>query len=83
MLLIKSLNSKFILLFLLLFFIINSNYCFASILNIETPAKQVVIYDHEIDKVLYEKNSNSFMKPASMAKVMTAYIVFDSLQMGL
>ena len=82
MLLIKSLNSKFILLFLLSFFIINSNYSFASILNIETPAKQVVIYDHEIDEVLFEKNSNSFMKPASMAKVMTAYIVFDRLTDG-
>ena len=33
-------------------------------------------------KVLFEKNSNDLMKPASMAKIMTAYIVFDRLQEG-
>ena len=52
----------------------------AQILDITTPAKQVVIYDHEADEILFEKNSNNLMKPASMAKVMTSYIVFDKLK---
>ena len=52
----------------------------AQILDITTPAKQVVIYDHEADEILFEKNSNNFMKPASMAKVMTSYIVFDKIK---
>ena len=54
--------------------------CAAQILDITTPAKQVVIYDHETDEILFEKNSNNLMKPASMAKVMTSYIVFDKIK---
>ena len=52
----------------------------AKILDITTPAKQVVIYDHEADEILFEKKSNNLMKPASMAKVMTSYIVFDKIK---
>ena len=52
----------------------------SQILDITTPAKQVMIYDHEADEVLFEKNADELMKPASMAKVMTAYIVFDKLK---
>ena len=55
---------------------------YGNFLKLNTPAKQVILYDHEIKKVLYEKNSNAPMKPASMAKIMTAYIVFDRLQEG-
>ena len=55
---------------------------YGNFLKLNTSAKQVILYDHEIKKVLYEKNSNAFMKPASMAKIMTAYIVFDRLQEG-
>ena len=55
---------------------------YGNILKLKTPAKQVILYDHEIKKILFEKNSNEIMKPASMAKIMTAYIVFDRLQEG-
>ena len=55
---------------------------YSNILKLKTPAKQVILYDHEIKKILFEKNSNEIMKPASMAKIMTAYIVFDRLQEG-
>ena len=60
--------------------IININSSFSNILDITTPAKQVIIYDHEANEVLFEKNSDDLMKPASMAKVMTAYIVFDRIK---
>ena len=53
---------------------------FSKILDIKTPAKQVIIYDHEVEEVLFEKNSDQLMKPASMAKVMTSYIVFDRIK---
>ena len=53
---------------------------FSKILDIKTPAKQVIIYDHEVDEVLFEKNADQLMKPASMAKVMTSYIVFDRIK---
>ena len=52
----------------------------SNILDITTPAKQVIIYDHEVDQVLFQKNADELMKPASMAKVMTAYIVFDRIK---
>ena len=59
---------------------LNIKISFSKILDIKTPAKQVIIYDHEVDKVLFEKNANQLMKPASMAKVMTSYIVFDRIK---
>ncbi len=55
---------------------------YGNILKLNTPAKQVILYDHDVKKILFEKNSNDIMKPASMAKIMTAYIVFDRLQEG-
>ena len=77
-----KLFNRFFLLFnvFLCFVIIKSNPSFSNILDITTPAKQVIIYDHEADEVLFEKNSDDLMKPASMAKVMTAYIVFDRIK---
>ena len=67
---------------IILILIIAPFQVYGNFLKLNTPAKQVILYDHEIKKVLYEKNSNDFMKPASMAKIMTAYIVFDRLQEG-
>ena len=77
-----KLFNRYFLLFnvFLCFVIIKSNPSFSNILDITTPAKQVIIYDHEADEVLFEKNSDDLMKPASMAKVMTAYIVFDRIK---
>ena len=59
---------------------LNSRVSFSKILDIKTPAKQAIIYDHEVDQVLFEKNADQLMKPASMAKVMTSYIVFDRIK---
>ena len=64
----------------LCFVTINIKSSFSNILDITTPAKQVMIYDHEANEVLFEKNADDLMKPASMAKVMTAYIVFDRIK---
>ncbi len=65
--------------FLILSFV-NLKESSSKILDIKTPAKQVIIYDHEVDEVLFEKNADQLMKPASMAKVMTSYIVFDRIK---
>ena len=79
MLKIKTLclRSFIISILIIVFF---SNQSFSNLLDITTPAKHVVIYDHEVDEILYEKNGDEIMKPASMAKVMTAYIVFDRIK---
>ena len=65
--------------FLILCFVNIKESC-SKILDIQSPAKQVIIYDHEVDEVLFEKNADQLMKPASMAKVMTSYIVFDRIK---
>ena len=71
--------------YLLFFFLLSFNFIWmkksiSQLLDINSPAKQVIIFDHEADEVLYEKNADQIMKPASMAKVMTAYIIFDKLK---
>ena len=74
-------NKTYFVFNILIYFIFGlSAISTAQILDITTPAKQVVIYDHETDEILFEKNSNNLMKPASMAKVMTSYIVFDKIK---
>ena len=47
-----------------------------------TPSEFVIIMDHESGEVLYEKNADAPMKPASMAKLMTTYIIFKQLSEG-
>ena len=71
--------------YLLFFFLLSFNFIWmkksiSQLLDIKSPAKQVIIYDHQADEVLFEKNADQIMKPASMAKVMTAYIIFDKLK---
>ena len=71
--------------YLLFFFLLSFNFIWikksiAQLLDIKSPAKQIIIYDHESNEVLFEKNADQIMKPASMAKVMTAYIIFDKLK---
>ena len=50
--------------------------------EIITPSEYVIIMDHESGDILYEKNADAPMKPASMAKMMTVYIVFKQLDEG-
>ena len=71
--------------YLLFFFLLSFNFIWiktsiSQLLDIKSPAKQVIIYDHEADEILFEKNADQIMKPASMAKVMTAYVIFDKLK---
>jgi serine-type D-Ala-D-Ala carboxypeptidase (penicillin-binding protein 5/6) len=48
----------------------------------QTLAAQVIVVDAESGAVLFEKNANALMAPASMAKIMTAEIVFRELAEG-
>ena len=49
---------------------------------LETDAKQAIIIDHDTGIVLFEKDARRPMPPASMTKIMTAYMVFDALERG-
>ena len=50
--------------------------------EILTPAKQAYITDFESGKVLFAKNAEAPMKPASMAKIMTIFLVFQRVADG-
>ncbi|HWK43924.1 MAG TPA: D-alanyl-D-alanine carboxypeptidase family protein [Stellaceae bacterium] len=50
--------------------------------QIDTDAKYVYIVDAKTGTVLMDKGGEERMAPASMSKIMTAYLVFDQLKQG-
>jgi D-alanyl-D-alanine carboxypeptidase (penicillin-binding protein 5/6) len=50
--------------------------------GIPTAAPYVVLMDAESGSVLFEKSSEQLMAPSSMAKLMTAEVVFNEIQNG-
>ena len=50
--------------------------------QIEIEAKHVILQDHHSGKILYEKNADGKIYPASMTKIMTTIVVFDLLKKG-
>ncbi|MEM9738428.1 MAG: D-alanyl-D-alanine carboxypeptidase family protein [Pseudomonadota bacterium] len=48
----------------------------------ESEASHAVIMDHASGVVLWEKNGSDAMIPASMTKMMTAYLVFERIETG-
>jgi D-alanyl-D-alanine carboxypeptidase (penicillin-binding protein 5/6) len=48
----------------------------------ETAAKAAIIMDYRTGVVLFEKNADERIPPASMSKLMTAYMIFDRLKAG-
>ena len=49
---------------------------------IETIAREAILMDMTTGEVLFEKNADQAMAPASMSKMMTAYMVFERLRDG-
>ena len=50
--------------------------------NIEIDAPYVILQDHLSGEILYEKNADDRIYPASMTKIMTTIVTFDLLKMG-
>ncbi len=48
----------------------------------QTQAKYAYLYDMKHDMVLLEKNAQETMGPSSMTKLMTLYLLFDTLKRG-
>ncbi|MEO0864198.1 MAG: D-alanyl-D-alanine carboxypeptidase family protein [Pseudomonadota bacterium] len=48
----------------------------------ETQARSAWLYDVETDTVLFEKNADVPLPPASMSKLMTLYMLFEALRDG-
>ena len=53
--------------------------------NVKTHANSkyasIIIEEHS-EKILYSRSANQLRHPASMAKVMTLYIIFEEIQKG-
>jgi len=49
---------------------------------VETLAKQVVLMDAQTGAILFEKNADAPMAPASMSKLMTVFMIFERLRDG-
>ncbi len=63
------------IIFTLLFFLItNQAY------SIDTKAEQAVVMDFDTNEVLFDKNANIKIIPASMTKIMTVYVAFDRIK---
>ena len=64
---------KIILSFLIIFFTFKAN-------SIDTKASQAIVIDFDTNEVLFSKNSNVKIIPASMTKIMTVYAAFDRIK---
>ena len=46
---------------------------------VDTKAEQAIVMDFNTNEILYEKNADQKVPPASMTKIMTAYAAFDRI----
>ena len=49
---------------------------------IDTQADYAVIMDYETQDVLFSKNGEELMIPASMTKIMTAHVIYEAIENG-
>ncbi len=61
--------------FLLFILIFQTSFSWA----IDSKAEQAVVLDSLNNEIIFEKNSNQKIIPASMTKIMTIYVLFDRL----
>ena len=50
--------------------------------NIEVEVPYIILQDHHSGEILYEKDADAKIYPASMTKIMTAIVTFDLLKKG-
>ena len=70
-------NLKIIIYILFCLFISQNSYS-----KIDVNARFVIVQDHLSGKILYEKDADEKIYPASMTKIMTAIVAFDLLKKG-
>ena len=68
---------KYLLIFFTIYFISNTSYS-----EIDFDVDHLIIQDHHSGKILYEKDADASIYPASMTKIMTSIVVFDLLKKG-
>jgi serine-type D-Ala-D-Ala carboxypeptidase (penicillin-binding protein 5/6) len=50
--------------------------------TIDTSARTAIVIDYDTGAVLYDKGADARMPPASMSKIMTAYVVYSYVKAG-
>jgi len=50
--------------------------------KLETNAREAILIDYDTGQVLFEKDSDKRMPPASMSKIMTVFLAFERLKDG-
>jgi len=50
--------------------------------TIDVAAKTAIVLDYDTGAILFDKNANERVPPASMSKIMTAYVVYSYLKEG-
>ena len=63
--------------FYLLIFFLNSSFA-----NLEIKARTAILQDFHSGEILYEKEPDRSIYPASMTKIMTSIIAFDLIKSG-
>ena len=76
-----NLTMKYLFLYLLSFFSLTST---VQAVSLPTPpllaAKSYALYDYNSSQFIVSQNGNARMAPASLTKLMTAYLTFDALK---
>ncbi len=54
----------------------------ASAQSFKTKAKQAILIDYETGAILFQKNADELVPPASMSKLVTLGVIFDRLKQG-
>ena len=50
--------------------------------EINVDVDHIIVQDHHSGKILFERNADDKIYPASMTKIMTAIVTFDLLKKG-
>ena len=64
--------------------IIGLNFIFSNLAsaNLEVAARTAILQDYLSGEILYEKEPDHLIHPASMTKIMTAIVAFDLIKSG-
>src|SRR5699024_5031473 len=69
---------------LLSFFISHSSYSsvYGEELDLAEEAKSAILLERDTGKILYSKNANEKLPPASMTKIMTMLLIMEAIDAG-
>ena len=70
-------NIGFLLILIFIFTFKNISYS-----QVDIEADHVILQDHLSGEILYEKDADAIIYPASMTKIMTSIVVFDLIKKG-